>query len=90
MRCFRGLDLLNSAAEAEGTTVMATTRLASSEKAMVRPMSLNRSRAMPSTNTTGRNTQMVVRVEANSAPATWFTPRMLAVRMGRPSSSRRR
>ena len=45
---------------------------------------------MPSTNTTGRNTQMVVSVEANSAPATWFTPRMLAVRMGRPSSSRRR
>ena len=49
---------------------MATSRLASSEKAMVRPMSLNRSRAMPCTNTTGRNTQIVVRVEANSAPAT--------------------
>ena len=57
-----------------GTTVMATSRLASSEKAMVSPMSAKRSRAMPWTNTMGKNTQIVVSVEANSAPETDFTP----------------
>ena len=73
-----------------GTSVMATIRLASSEKVIVRPMSMNRSRARPVTKTTGRNTQMVVSVDAISAPAMLLTPRTQAVRMGRCSSSCRR
>ena len=73
-----------------GTTVIAMIRLASSENAMVRPRSTNRSWASPVTNTTGRNTQMVVSVEANSEPDTWPTPLTQACRMGMCSSLRNR
>ena len=73
-----------------GTSVMATIRLAISEKVMVRPMSRNRSWAMPVTNTTGRNTLMVVSVDDSSAPEMELTPYTQAVRMGLPSSSWRR
>ena len=52
----------------DGTSVIATIRLASSEYVIVRPISENRSCAMPVTNTTGRNTQIVVSVDASSAP----------------------
>ena len=45
---------------------------------------------MPCTNTMGRNTQMVVSVEENSAPDTDDTPCTQARSRGSPSSSWRR
>ena len=41
---------------------------------MVRARSVNSCRVMPSTNTMGRNTHTVVRVEEVTAPATWPAP----------------
>ena len=45
---------------------------------------------MPCTNTMGRNTQMVVSVDENSAPETVRTPSTQALSSGRRSSSCRR
>ena len=45
---------------------------------------------MPCTNTMGRNTQMVVSVDENSAPETERTPSTQARNKGTPSSSWRR
>ena len=56
---------------------------------MVRPMSVNSSRESPCVNTMGRNTQMVVSVEAKMAPATWFAPSTAALAAGTPSLRRR-
>lgn len=55
---------------AQGTTVSATTRDASRLKVMVQAMSLRSSRTMPVVNTSGRKTQIVVRVEDMMDPAT--------------------
>ena len=57
---------------------------------MVRPMSLNRSRVMPCTNTTGKNTHTVVSVEAINAPEICLTPSTQARSTGTPSSLCRR
>ena len=48
---------------------------------MVKPISANSWREMPSTNTMGRNTHTVVKVEEMMAPATWPAP-MTAARLG--------
>ena len=53
-----------------GTKVSAMIRLASSEYVTVRARSVNSSLVMPSMNTIGANTQMVVRVDAVIALAT--------------------
>ena len=57
-----------------GTRVSATARLASSENVMVSARSVNSCFVMPSTNTMGKNTHTVVRVEAVMAPSTCPAP----------------
>ena len=56
---------------------------------MVRPISVNSSREMPCVNTMGRNTHMVVSVEAKIAPDTCFAPWMAALEAGTPRERRR-
>ena len=63
-----------------GTRVRAMIRLARSEKVMVRARSVNSCLVMPSTNTMGRNTHTVVKVEAVMAPSTWPAPATAAWR----------
>ena len=72
-----------------GTTVSAMMRLAKREYAIVRPMSTNSCLVMPSVNTMGRNTQTVVSVDANMAPATSPAPAMAASLAEYPSLRRR-
>ena len=64
---------------AAGTKVRATKRLASSEKATVRAMSVKSWRVMPSVKKMGTKTTMVVMVEAVMAPAICFAPSTAAV-----------
>ena len=68
----------------------ATSREASSEKTTVSAISPNTCPAMPSTNTMGKNTAIVVRVEAKTAPPTSETPRMVAALRSSPSSWQRK
>ena len=56
---------------------------------MVRPISVKSWRVIPSVNTMGRNTQMVVSVEAMIAPATCPAPFTAAWAAGMPSERRR-
>ena len=69
-----------------GTRVRATARLASSEYAIVSPMSTNSCLVIPLVNTIGRNTQTVVSVEAMIAPPTCLAPSMAASLAEAPSS----
>ena len=73
----------------QGTTVRATIRLASRLYAMVRAMSVSSSRVRPLVNTMGRNTQMVVMVEAVTALVTCFAPCTAARAAGTPRPRRR-
>ena len=57
-----------------GTSVNATSKLEISENAMVRPMSPNNSFVSPCVNAIGRNTQIVVNVEAIIGPVICFAP----------------
>ena len=57
-----------------GTSVRATMRLARREYVMVKARSVNSCLVIPSTNTMGRNTHTVVRVEAVIAPTTCAAP----------------
>ena len=57
-----------------GTNVNATIKLAINEYAIVNPISVNNCLDIPSVNTIGKNTQMVVNVDAKIAPATWVDP----------------
>ncbi len=59
--------------------VNATKREESREKVTVRASSLKRCAVIPSTNTIGKNTAMVVRVDAVMAIATSFVPDRAAV-----------
>ncbi len=68
-----------------GTTVRAIRRLASSEYAIVSPMSTKSCLVMPSVNTIGAKTQIVVSVEAIIAPATSLAPSIAAARILLPS-----
>ena len=72
-----------------GTRVMAMIRLAIREYAMVRPISVKSCREIPSVNTMGRKTQIVVRVEAVMAPATWDAPLTAAAAAGTPCARSR-
>ena len=49
-------------------------KLANREYAMVNAKSVNNCLVRPSTKTMGTNTQMVVKVEDVTAPATWVAP----------------
>lgn len=69
-----GLFFFSIPAAMAGTRVNAIIRLAKSEKVMVRARSVNSCLVMPSTNTMGRNTHTVVRVEAVMAPTTCAAP----------------
>ena len=75
--CFKSRD------EIIGTKVKATNRLAARE-VIARAMSV-RSLVMPYVNTIGRNTAIVVKVEAVIAPATWLVPSTAEVWADRPS-----
>ncbi len=57
-----------------GTKVRAIIKLAINEYAIVSPMSVNSCRDIPWVNTIGKNTQIVVKVDANIAPETWAAP----------------
>ena len=57
-----------------GTTVMATTRDAIRAKEIVRAKGSINCLTSPVVNTMGKNTQMVVNVDARIAPATCFAP----------------
>jgi len=72
-----------------GIRVSDTSRLALSEKVTVSAWSAKSCRATPSTNTMGRNTQMVVSVEAVTAMPTSEAPFMAASKTPRPSSRNR-
>ena len=73
-RCFFVLAFLRTVAPMLGTTVSATTRLAHRLYAIVRHISCIICLVIPSVNTIGRNTHIVVSVEEKIAPATWFAP----------------
>ncbi len=69
-----------------GIKVSATNRDIKREKVMVRPIALNSSPAIPDTYTIGRNTAMVVKVEAVIASPTSFAPSSAASTASSPSS----
>ena len=69
-----GLSFFSMPAAMAGTSVSATARLASSENVMVSARSVKSCFVMPSTNTMGKNTHTVVRVEAVMAPSTCPAP----------------
>ena len=60
--------------EAAGTTVIATTREANRQNEMESAIGTRSSRTVPVVKTIGKNTQIVVSVEAVIAPATCFAP----------------
>ena len=65
----------------QGTKVKATIKLAIKEYAIVRPMSVNNCLVIPSVKTIGKNTQIVVRVEAKIAPDTCLAPYTAALNL---------
>lgn len=72
-----------------GTSVSATSRLASREYVMVRARSVNSCFVRPSTNTIGANTHTVVRVDAVTAPSTCPAPDTAAWMIVAPLARRR-
>ena len=66
--------LVNILDAMQGTKVRAINKLAISEYAIVRPISTNNCLVIPSVNTIGKNTHIVVRVEAHIAFETCLAP----------------
>ena len=75
--------------ESMGIKNRATPRDAKSENTTVKAISPNICPATPSTNTIGKNTAMVVKVDAVTAPPTSLTPRTVASIRLSPSSLHR-
>jgi len=78
--CFKDLEL------SIGITVRATIKDISKEKVTVRANSLNIVAVIPLTNTIGKNTAIVVKVEATTAILTSLAPSTAALSAGSPSS----
>ena len=66
--------LVNTLDAIQGTKVRAIIKLAINEYAIVRPISTNNCLVIPSVNTIGKNTHIVVRVEEHIALETCFAP----------------
>ena len=71
-------------ADAIGTRVSATNRLARREKAMVSAISVNSCLVSPSVKIMGTNTMIVVSVDAVMAPLTCLAPSMAALLRSTP------
>ena len=83
------LGFFSTVEPAQGTTVSATTSDASRLKVMVHAISSINSMTIPELNTSGKNTQTVVRVDEMMLPCTCRAPCTAARAAGKPRLRRR-